>query len=299
LSGAGQAGEAAQIRYFANGPLAEAQALYARLDSAFEDDGFPLSIFETDEEKALHEVSLYAPVGDDTAEHRFLTLLKEAAPALAFGSEVLPEIDWVSHTLAGLKPVAAGPYLVHGAHDRVKRRAGQIPIEIEAGLAFGTGHHGTTAGCLEVMARVAQRENPRRILDLGTGSGVLAIGMAKLLRRPVLATDIDPVATRVAAANARLNGVAGLVRTATAAGMGSPAIRNAAPYDLIIANILARPLIGLAPSIARSVAPGGSIILSGILASQRRAVISAYAGQHFAHTSTIWREGWVTMHFRR
>ena len=296
MTGAGAQG---QVRYFASGPQKQAEALYARLDAVFEDDGFPLSIFEVDEANAIHETSLYAPTDDASVERRFRSVLGDVAPTLQFGSEVLPEIDWVAHTLSGLKPVAAGPFLVHGAHDRVKRRPGQIAIEIEAGLAFGTGHHGTTAGCLEMMALVARRERPGRILDLGTGSGVLAIGMAKLQRSPVLATDIDPVATRVASANARLNGVASLVRTATATGMSSPAVRNAAPFDLVVANILARPLIGLAPSIARAIAPNGSLILSGILASQRRAVIAAYAGQRFSHLSTIWREGWVTMHFRR
>jgi ribosomal protein L11 methyltransferase len=284
-----------QIRYFLTAPLAEAAALYARIEAAFEDDGFPLAMFEINEEKALHEISVYAPGGDDTVMPR----MRDIAGGLEIGRETLPDIDWVAHTLAGLKPVAAGPFLVHGSHDRVKSKAGRIAIEIEAGLAFGTGHHGTTAGCLETIARVVRNERPRRILDLGTGSGVLAIGIAKLLRAPILATDNDPVATRVAAANARLNGVSGLVRTATASGMRSKVIEDATPFDLIVANILARPLIGLAPAIARATAPGGSIILSGILASQRRSVIAAYAGQRFRHVSTIWREGWVTMHFRR
>ncbi|MBO6902467.1 MAG: 50S ribosomal protein L11 methyltransferase [Rhizobiaceae bacterium] len=294
-----KAADQGQIRYFASGPIERAQQLYDRLDLAFEDDGFPLSIFEVDEASARHEVSLYVPAGDAGAERRFREIVMDVSPELAPGRETLPEIDWVSHTLAGLRPVAAGPFLVHGAHDRVKRRPGQIPIEIEAGLAFGTGHHGTTAGCLEMIARTALQRGPRHILDLGTGSGVLAIGTAKLLRKPVLATDIDPVATRVAAANARLNGVAGLVRTVTASGMSSAVIRNAAPFDLVVANILARPLIGLAPAIARAVAPAGSLILSGILAEQRRSVIAAYAGQRFAHVATIWREGWVTIQFRR
>lgn len=290
-------GAASQIRYFVSAPLKEATALYDRLEAAFEDDGFPLAIFETDEEKGLHEVSVYAPAGDQTVEPRIREIV--ASSDLEIGREVLPDIDWVAHTLAGLKPVAAGPFLVHGSHDRVRRNAGRIPIEIEAGLAFGTGHHGTTAGCLETIAAVARREKPRRILDLGTGSGVLAIGIAKLLRVPVLATDNDPVATAVAAANARLNGVSTLVSTATASGLSARAIQSAAPFDLIVANILAKPLIRLAPSIAHAISPGGSVILSGILASQRRSVIAAYAGQRFRHVSTIWREGWVTMHFKR
>jgi ribosomal protein L11 methyltransferase len=288
-----------QIRYFVTAPLNEANELYARFETAFEDDGFPLAIFEVDEARALHEVSLYAPADAGDVETRIRDIATGTGFALDLEREMLPEIDWVAHTLAGLKPVAAGPFLVHGSHDRARRRSGRIPIEIEAGLAFGTGHHGTTAGCLEMIAGVTRREKPRRILDLGTGSGVLAIGMARLLRMPVLATDNDPVATGVTAANARLNGVSRLVRTATASGLRSAKIAQAAPFDLIVANILARPLIGLAPALAQAIAPGGSLILSGILASQRRSVIAAYAGQRFRHVSTIWREGWVTMHFKR
>jgi ribosomal protein L11 methyltransferase len=299
VSAASSAGTAGQIRYFVVAPLAEAKSLYARLEAAFEDDGFPLAIFEIDEAKALHEVSVYAPADLDDIGQRVHAIVTDAGIRAEIGREVLPDIDWVAHTLAGLKPVEAGPFLVHGSHDRVKRKPGRIAIEIEAGLAFGTGHHGTTAGCLETVAKVARRERPRRILDLGTGSGVLAIGAARLLRMPVLATDNDPVATRVAAANARLNGVSNLVRTATASGLRSKVIEDAAPFDLIVANILARPLIGLAPSVARAIAPGGSLILSGILAGQRRAVIAAYAAQRFRHVSTIWREGWVTMHLKR
>ncbi|MEX0956804.1 MAG: 50S ribosomal protein L11 methyltransferase [Rhizobiaceae bacterium] len=299
MRGASSAGTAGQVRYFFVAPLVEANALYARLEAAFEDDGFPLAIFEIDEEKALHEISVYAPADMDDVRPRIRAIMADAGIQAEIGREILPDIDWVAHTLAGLKPVEAGPFLVHGSHDRVKRKPGRIAIEIEAGLAFGTGHHGTTAGCLETIAKVARREMPQRILDLGTGSGVLAIGIAKLLRKAVLATDNDPVATRVAAANARLNGVSNLVRTATASGLRSQEIATAAPFDLIVANILARPLIGLAPSVARALAPGGSLILSGILAGQRRAVIAAYAGQRVRHVATIWRDGWVTMHFKR
>ncbi len=291
------ADDSGQIRYFVTAPKQTADSLYARMEAAFEDDGFPLAIFEIDEDRDLHEISVYASANDTTVEPRIRDLL--GGENLEVGSEILPDIDWVAHTLKGLKPVVAGPFVVHGAHDRVGLGAGRIPIEIEAGLAFGTGHHGTTAGCLETIATVTRRERPRRILDLGTGSGVLAIGMAKLLHQPVLATDIDPVATRVAASNAKLNGVAGLVSAQTATGMRSRVIASSAPFDLIVANILARPLMGLAPSLARATAPGGSVILSGILASQRRAVMAAYVNQRFRHRSTIWREGWVTMHFQR
>jgi ribosomal protein L11 methyltransferase len=299
VSNKSSAGAAGQVRYFVSLPEPDARRLYTRLEFDLEDDGFPLAMFETDEARALHEVSVYAASDTPDVDTRIREVLADLALDTPLQREVLPDIDWVAHTLAGLKPVAAGPFLVHGSHDREMRKSGRIPIEIEAGLAFGTGHHGTTAGCLETIALVTRRKKPRRILDLGTGSGVLAIGIAKLLRVPVLATDNDPVATRVAAANARLNGVSNLVRTRTAMGLRSDAIHRDGPFDLIVANILARPLIGLAPSVARAIAPGGSLILSGILAGQRRAVVAAYAGQHFRHVATIWREGWVTIHFAR
>jgi ribosomal protein L11 methyltransferase len=150
-----------------------------------------------------------------------------------------------------------------------------------------------------MIDRVVLRERPRRALDLGTGSAVLAIAIAKLSRRPVLATDIDPVATRVARANAALNGVSSLVETATATGFSSPAFRRRAPFDLIVANILARPLMRLAPEMARHCAPGGSLVLSGILDGQRDAVLAAYVGQRFRHVATLHREGWSTIHLKR
>ena len=192
----------------------------------------------------------------------------------------------------------AGRFFVHGAHDRRKRHSGELAIEIEAGLAFGTGHHGTTAGCLEMLEKVVRREHPRNALDLGTGSAVLAIAVAKLAHIPVLATDIDPVAVRVAAANARLNHVKALVETVTAPGFHHPIFAKRAPFDLIVANILARPLMRLAPQMAGHIALGGSIVLSGILERQRDAVVSAYVGQNFRHVRTLHREGWVTIHLK-
>jgi ribosomal protein L11 methyltransferase len=189
--------------------------------------------------------------------------------------------------------------LVHGSHDRHRRRPGDLAIEIEAGLAFGTGHHGTTAGCLEMIEMVVRRDHPKNALDLGTGSAVLAIALAKLAHIPVLATDIDPVATRVAAQNVKLNQVSAYVETRTAPGFGDPIFRARAPFDLIVANILARPLMRLAPDMARSVKLGGSLILSGILDRQRNAVVAAYAGQSFRHVRTLWRGEWVTLHLKR
>ncbi|MBZ9720740.1 50S ribosomal protein L11 methyltransferase [Mesorhizobium sp. M7A.F.Ca.CA.001.09.2.1] len=283
--------------YFTTGKI-ESVSIFAALEAAFEEEGLPIAVLEVDEDKDIHEVSLYADGDIDAVETRLKDILAGLSLSKPIEREPLPDIDWVAHSLEELKPVRAGRFFVHGAHDRRKRHSGELAIEIEAGLAFGTGHHGTTAGCLEMLERVVRREHPRNALDLGTGSAVLAIAVAKLAHIPVLATDIDPVAVRVAAANARLNHVKALVETATAPGFHHPIFGKRAPFDLIVANILARPLMRLAPQMAHHIALGGSIVLSGILERQRDAVISAYVGQNFRHVRTLHREGWVTIHLK-
>jgi ribosomal protein L11 methyltransferase len=277
----------------------DAARIFAAFEAAFEEDGFPIAVLEVDEARDIQEISLYADGDIDEAEQRMRAVLEELSLPKPIEREALPDVDWVALSLEGLKPVRAGRFFVHGAHDRQKRRSGDLAIEIEAGLAFGTGHHGTTAGCLEVLEEVARRERPRNALDLGTGSAVLAIALAKFSHIPVLATDIDPVATRVAADNVRLNGVSSLVETATAPGFHHPVFSRRGPFDLIVANILARPLMRLAPQMARHLTPGGSIVLSGILERQRNAVLAAYAGQKFRHVRTLERDGWVTLHLKR
>ena len=284
-----------QARYFFQSPKPQAEKLYRLLETSFEEDGWPLAIFEIDEASGLQEVSVYADEQDQVAE-RMQALLDGQARVEC---ERLPDIDWVTKSLEGLRPVRAGRFLIHGSHDRDARRPGDIAIEIEAGLAFGTGHHGTTAGCLRMLERVVRAERPRNALDLGTGSAVLAIALARLAHIPVLATDIDPVAVRVARENIRINEAASYVAAVTAPGFHHPAFAAAKPFDLIVANILARPLMRLAPEMARHVTPGGSLVLSGILDGQRRAVIAAYAGQRFRHVSTLHREGWSTIHLKR
>lgn len=287
-----------QTRFILTAGRDAAGRAYAALESAFEDDGYPLALVEIDEDRDVHEVSLYTDDDADTVEPRLRVALADAGIALEPARETLPEIDWVTRSLEGLKPVRAGRFLVHGAHDRDRRRIGDLAIEIEAGMAFGTGHHGTTAGCLEMIGTVARRERPGNALDLGTGSAVLAIALAKARHIPVLATDIDPTAILVATENVRLNGAAAFVRTAAAAGFGHPVFAANGPFDLIVANILAKPLMQLAPSMRRHLAPGGSLILSGILDRQRNAVVAAYAAARFRHVATLHREGWVTLHLK-
>ncbi len=188
----------------------------------------------------------------------------------------LPDTDWIKLSQEGLPPVRAGRFFVYGAHDAGAVLPGVIPIRIEAGLAFGTGHHETTTLCLTVMSELAKKRRFARVLDLGCGTGLLAIAAAKLWRKAVCASDIDIVAVAVARENAAANRVSPLVKTVVADGLDNPALAAGAPYDLIVANILAGPLTRLAPAIAAALARGGVLVLSGLLQWQENLVLSFY-----------------------
>jgi ribosomal protein L11 methyltransferase len=216
-----------------------------------------------------------------------------AAQALAF--ETLAPTDWVKTSLAGLVPVPAGRFTVHGAHDRARVRANRIGIEIEAALAFGTGHHGTTRGCLLALDRIVKGRRPRNILDVGTGSGVLAIAAAKTLRRPVLASDIDARSVAIARENARLNRAGAYVEVMHAAGLGRHRFRRGGPYALIFANILLEPLQRLATPMARLAAPNGRVVLSGLLVGQAGAALASYRARGLVLERRIRLEGWATL----
>jgi ribosomal protein L11 methyltransferase len=202
--------------------------------------------------------------------------------------------NWVKESLIGLRPVTAGRFVVHGAHDRDRVPSHCISIEIEAATAFGTGHHGTTRGCLLALDQLSRRYRPRRILDLGTGSGILAIAAAKLFRVPVLATDIDARSAQTARDNARLNGVGSLVTAIHAAGLHTPEIAKRAPFDLVMSNILLRPLQRLAAPMARQLEPNARIVLSGILKSQANAALTAYRSQGLMLERSFPLDGWFT-----
>jgi ribosomal protein L11 methyltransferase len=268
------------------------------LSDVFGEEDFAIATTEVDEKRDIWEASVYMMADEeDAVRERIADALAEPFPDLSIAREIIPDVDWIAKSLEGLKPVRAGRFIVHGSHDRDKVRENDVAIEIDAGQAFGTGHHGTTAGCLEVIDKVLRARQVRNALDLGTGSGVLAIAVRKVRKIPVLATDIDPVAVRVARENVKRNGIASGIRVETAPGFHSPAFREDGPFDMIIANILARPLMKMAPELGHHLAPGGSVILSGILAAQRWKVIAAYNGAGMRHLSTIWKNGWVTMHF--
>jgi ribosomal protein L11 methyltransferase len=218
------------------------------------------------------------------------------AESLSF--DTLEAKDWVKASLADLIPVPAGRFVVHGQHDRARIAPNKLGIEIEAALAFGTGHHGTTRGCLTLLDHVLKAHRPRRLLDLGTGTGVLAIAAAKALHTAVLASDIDPPSVAVARDNARLNGVGNLVHTVRATGFAASDFASRGPFDLVLANILANPLRQLASPMVRHLAPSARVILSGLLNHQAGAVIAAYRARGLVPVRDLKIEGWSSLLLR-
>jgi ribosomal protein L11 methyltransferase len=235
-------------------------------------------------------------------ETRLRSLVAVAAGEAASRLLVIEPVeatDWVAQSLAGLRPVRVGRFLVHGAHDRTKLRANDIGIEIEAALAFGTGHHGTTRGCLQALAGLAKRRRVDRVLDAGTGSGILAIAAARLLHTRVTASDIDARAIETARENARINRAAPLLAFVRASGTAVRAITSAAPYQLVFANILLGALTRLAVPLCRLTAPGARIVLSGLLPSHANATLAIYRAQGLVLEKRITLDGWVTLVMHR
>src|SRR5882757_6868077 len=220
----------------------------------------------------------------------------DAAQNIAF--DTVEAKDWVKATLEDLVPVPAGRFVVHGSHDRARVPPNKLGIEIEAALAFGTGHHGTTRGCLLLLDHVLKAHRPRRVLDLGTGTGVLAIAAAKALHGAVFASDIDPASVRVARDNARLNQAGPLVETIRATGFSAPQFSRRAPFDLVLANILANPLRELATPMAGHLAPSALVILSGLLTPQVTGVIAAYRARGLVPMRHLRIEGWSSLLLR-
>jgi ribosomal protein L11 methyltransferase len=240
---------------------------------------------------------------NETAVRALVGLAAGAETANALVFETVGATDWVQASLQGLTPVEAGRFIVHGAHDRGRVPANRIGIEIEAALAFGTGHHGTTRGCLLALDRLAKRRpnggGSARVLDLGTGSGVLAIAAARALHRGVLASDNDPRAVRAARANARLNRTGALVEVIRADGFTARRFRARAPFDLIFANILLGPLKRMATPMARLIGANGCVVLSGLLAAQASAALAAYRVHGLVLEHRVQLEGWATLVLRR
>ncbi|ABG31686.1 50S ribosomal protein L11 methyltransferase [Roseobacter denitrificans] len=256
-----------------------------------------IGVFEVEDGSGLWEVGGYFTESpDETA----LLLLSTALDANPFVISELPETDWVAHVRRELVPVEAGQFFVYGSHDADKVPAGAEPLLIEAAMAFGTGHHGTTLGCLRALDRLDNSGfSGKNVADIGCGTAVLAMAAARIWENPVLASDIDEVAVDVAKSNIAANGLTGRVFCVEAAGFDHPELRAAAPFDLVFANILKGPLIALAPDMAANIAPGGQAILSGILNEQADGVLDVYtqAGFNLAHREEI--VDWTTLTLSR
>ena len=262
------------------------------------------TVFETDDPwpgggKAWLVEAYFGWEPDKRTVRALIAAASDEATARSATFGLTEQCDWVANSLAGLKPVRAGRFLVHGRHDRPCVSANDVAIEIEAGLAFGTGHHGTTRGCLLHFDRLLKRRRPHRVLDVGCGAGVLAIAAAKVLRRKVWLGDIDPVAVTVANGNAKLNGVGVPCRAIVSRGVENERLREAAPYDLVFANILARPLRLLAPSLARVISADGEAIVSGLLLADAPGVLASWRAQGFHLAERIELEGWASLRLRR
>jgi ribosomal protein L11 methyltransferase len=274
-----------------------ARRLAAFLGESLDAEDCACAAFEGD--NGQWQVAIHFRQPPDEASLRELVELSAgpaAAGALAF--ETVAAADWVAQSLAGLKPVRAGRFIVHGAHDRAQVKSNEIGIEIEAALAFGTGHHGTTRGCLLALDDLVKQRRFKHVLDIGTGSGVLAIAAAKALHCAVTASDIDVLAVDAARGNARLNRAPGITFV-HAAGAKARAITRDSPYDLIFANILLGPLTRMAVPVAQLAAPGARVILSGLLPSHANAALAAYRAQGLVLERRVPLDGWMTLVLRR
>jgi ribosomal protein L11 methyltransferase len=279
---------------FVIGDEATARRVIDLLGESFDDGEHAIAAFERPDRAwgiSLH----FSELPDPEAVRALVALAAGDAAAASMSVDTIAAKDWVAASLEGLVPVPAGRFVVHGSHDRDRIAPNKLGIEIEAALAFGTGHHGTTRGCLMLLDLVLRAGPPRSVLDLGTGTGVLAIAAAKALRQPVLATDIDRQAVKVAKENARLNGVGDLVKAEWATGFASPVFAAHAPFDLVLANILANPLRALAQPMAEHLAPGALVILSGLLQPQARSVIAAYRARGCVLARQVVIDDWSSL----
>ena len=285
--------------YTAITKLTSAENAYALSEAMENMDPEPtgVGVFEMEDGSNLWEVGGYFTDAPDDVE---LLLLAQAFAAQPFLVSELPEIDWVAKVRRDLSPVEAGRFLVYGSHDADKVPADKVGLLIEASMAFGTGHHGTTLGCLRAVDRLdSEGFRGRKVVDIGCGTAVLAMAAARIWADPVLASDIDAIAVEVAQVNIAANGLEDRVRCLEATGFAHPELQAAAPFDLVFANILMGPLIDLAPEMGRVTAGGGYAILSGLLVTQAEQVQAAYAQAGF---SLHFREDigdWATLTLKR
>ena len=285
-----------QIRLFFTKDEKTAKIIGDLLFAHFDEGEFPIALFETNEDSNVWAISLYVDTdAADKAEEEVKGFLASQEHPVQFERELLGQVDWVTETLKGLTPVRSGRFIVHGTHDADIPSQHEHSIIIDAGQAFGTGHHGTTAGCLDMLGDCLKHTRYHNALDLGTGSGVLAIALAKASPMKILASDIDPIATETARENTRINSVADRINCITATGFNHRAFSDAAPFDLVVANILAGPLQGLAHPMKRYLAKGATVILSGLLPHQKSRICATYRLQGLRLKKAHYKDGWLIL----
>ncbi|MCA3725424.1 MAG: 50S ribosomal protein L11 methyltransferase [Phenylobacterium sp.] len=282
------------VQIIARGPRAVAEAAAAVLDADPVLEAATYSILEEDEDHDVWRIDAFPTT---TEEADALRGRLAAFPGLVVTVEALADADWLAMSLSGLPPVRAGRFFVYGAHDQGRIPANAVALRIEAGAAFGTGHHGTTVGCLQAWNDLIKARRFGKVLDVGAGTGVLAIAAARTGARLARGTDIDAPSVRIARENAALNGAR--AQFVHASGLGHQRVRSAAPYDLVFANILAPPLVALAQDIRGALRPGGVAILSGLLRTQERRVLAAYRSRGFRLLRRIHRDAWATLVLQR
>jgi ribosomal protein L11 methyltransferase len=281
------------VQIIARGPRAEAEAAAAAIDADIALEGATYSILEEDEDRNIWRIDAF-PTTTEEVEGLKAGL---ARFVLKVTVEKLADADWLAMSLSGLPPVRAGRFFIYGAHDRGRAPTNTVNLRIEAGAAFGTGHHGTTVGCLIAYDELLKARRFDKVLDVGAGTGVLAIAAARTGSRLALGTDIDGPSVRIAGENAELNQAK--ARFVHASGLGHTKVRSHAPYDLVFANILAPPLVALAQDIKTALTPGGYAILSGLLRTQERRVSAAYRSRGFRLVRRIHRDAWSALVLQR
>jgi ribosomal protein L11 methyltransferase len=282
------------VQIIARGPRAVAEAAAAAIDSDPLLEGATYSILEEDEDRDIWRIDAF-PSTQDEADGLAAKLGGYAE--LRTVVEKLADADWLAMALSGLPPVRAGRFFVFGAHDKGLAPTNTVNLRIEAGAAFGTGHHGTTVGCLSAYDALIKARRFDKVLDVGAGTGVLAIAAARTGSKLAVGTDIDAPSVRISNENARLNKSS--ARFVHASGLSHRLVSKAAPYDLVFANILAPPLVALSQDIRRALKPGGFAILSGLLRTQERRVLAAYLSKGFRLHRRLHRDAWATLVLRR
>jgi ribosomal protein L11 methyltransferase len=277
----------------ARGARADAEAAADAIDNHPGLEGATYSILEEDEDKGIWRIDAF-PTNDEE-DAGLLEVL--AGYPLKVVREQLADADWLAMALSGLPPVRAGRFFVYGMHDRGRLPASTVNLRIEAGAAFGTGHHGTTVGCLLAYDRLIKARKFNKVLDVGAGTGLLAIAAARTGSRIAVGTDIDRPSVRISKENAKVNRAN--ARFVHASGLSNRLVTDNAPYDLVFANILARPLVSLAQDIKNALVPGGTVILSGLLRTQERMVKAAYVSRGFKVVNRIHRDAWAALVLQR